>query len=93
MIVPVLCKTDIESEADFKVYITDIRSEADLIVYETANIWDAILPHVWCYTNNRSEADKLVSFTEMRWNADIVVFLTEIQSDGGWVNSGKSGLI
>ena len=90
---PILCKTDIASEADFKVYITEIRSEADLIVFETTNVWDAVLPHVWCYTINRSEADKLVSFTDGQWNADIVVFLTEIQSDGGWVNSGKSGLI
>ena len=90
---PVLCKTDIASEADFKVYITEIRSEADLIVYETMNIWDAVLPHVWCYTNNRSEADKLVSFTDGQWNADIVIYFTDIQSDGGWINSSKSGFI
>ncbi len=93
IIIPVFCKTDIENEADIKVYISEIRSEADIIVYETSNVWDAVLPHVWCYTNKRSEADKLVSFTDMRWNADIVIFLTEIQSDGGWINSGKSGLI
>lgn len=90
---PVLCKTDIASEADFKVYVSGIRSEADLIVFETTNIWDATSPHVWCYTNNRSEADKLVSFTDGQWNADIIIFLTDIQSDGGWVNSEKSGLI
>ena len=90
---PKFFKTDIESEANLKVYVTDIRSEADAVIHETANAWDAGVPLVWCYTDIRGEADRIVYFTDGQWNADLVVFRTDIQSDVEWINSGKSGLL
>jgi hypothetical protein len=90
---PKLFKTDIASEADLKVYVADIRSEAHLIVYETTDQWAATEPQIWCYTDIRSEADKIVHFTTMQWDADLVIYKTDIQSDAGWADSSKSGLL
>jgi hypothetical protein len=90
---PKLWKTDIASEANLKVFITDIRSEADLAVFETANPWDATESPIWCYTDIQSEADRIVYFAGSQWDADLVVFRTDIQSDAGWINSAKSGLL
>jgi hypothetical protein len=90
---PVLYKTDISSEADLKVFVADIRSEADLIVYETTDSWAATEPDVWCYTDIRGEAAKVVYFTTSHWEADLTIFKTDIQSDAGWVNTSKQGLV
>ena len=56
---PKLYRTDIESDADLKVFVTDIRSEAQLIVFETTSAWEATEGPIWCYTDIRSEADKV----------------------------------
>lgn len=90
---PVLYRTDIASEADLKVYVTDIRSEADLVVFETENHWDATAQEVWSYTDIRGEAQKVVHFTSDSWDADLKIFRTDIQSDAGWNDPGKSGLL
>ncbi len=90
---PKLFKTDISSAADLKVFVTDIRSEADLIVYETTSQWEATESQVWCYTDIQSEADKTVYFTAAQWEADLIIYKTDIQSDAGWVDSAKSGLL
>jgi hypothetical protein len=90
---PKLCKTDIASEADLKVFVTDIRSEADLVVYETTDAWAATESSIWCYTDIRSEADKVVFFTNMQFEADLTIYRTDVQSDAGWANSAKSGLL
>ena len=90
---PKLFKTDIASEANLKVFVTDIRSDAELIVYETTDAWAATESPIWCYTDIQSEADKIVYFTSSRWEADLAVFKTDIQSDAGWVDSSKSGLL
>lgn len=90
---PILFKTDIASDADLKVYVTDIRSDADLAIYETTSQWEASSSEIWYYTSIRSEAKKAVHFTSSKWDADLVVFRTNIQSDAGWINSGKSHLI
>lgn len=90
---PLFFRTDIESEADLKVFVTDIRSEADLVVYETGDRWDATVPEVWSYTDIRGEADRVVHFTEGSWNADLKIFRTDIRSDAGWNDPGKAGLI
>jgi hypothetical protein len=90
---PKLFKTDISSEADLKVFVTDIRSEADLIVYETTSQWEATESPIWCYTDIQSEADKIVHLTSSQWEADLVIFKTDVQSDAGWVDSSKSGLL
>jgi hypothetical protein len=76
-----------------KLHKTDIRSEADLIVYETQNQWEATEGPIWWYTDIQSEADKSVYFAEAKWDADIIVHKTDIQSDAGWVNSSKVGLL
>jgi hypothetical protein len=91
--VPKLFKTDIASDADLKVFVSDIRSEAHLIVYETTDQWAATEPQIWCYTDIRSEADKVVCFVSGQWDADLVIFKTDVQSDAGWVDSGKAGLL
>jgi hypothetical protein len=91
--VPSLFKTDIASEADLKVFVTDIRSEADLVVYETTDAWAATESPVWCYTNIQSEAEKVVFFTDGQWDADLVIYRTDVQSDAGWQDAGKSGLL
>lgn len=90
---PKLFRTDIASEADLKVFVTDIRSEADLVVYETTSQWEATEPQIWCYTDIRGEADKVVHFSDAQWDADLIIFKTDIQSDAGWLNSAKSGLL
>ncbi len=90
---PRLFKTDIPSEANLKVFVTDIRSEADLIIYETTDQWAATEAPIWCYTDIQSEADKIVHFTTSQWEADLVVYKTDVQSDAGWVNTGKAGLL
>ena len=76
-----------------RLFKTDISSEADLIVYETTSQWEATESHVWCYTNIQSEMDKSVYFTAAQWDADSIVYKTDVQSDAGWVNSVKSGLL
>ena len=93
VIMPKLFRTDIESEADLKVHVADIRSEADLVIFETTSAWEATEPQIWCYTDIRGEADKVVCFVSDRWNADLVVFRTDIQSDAGWNDSSKSGVL
>jgi hypothetical protein len=90
---PKVFKTDIASEADLKVFVTDIRSEADLIVYETTDEWAATESQVWCYTDIQSAADKVVYFTDGQWEADLTIYKTDVQSDAGWANSAKSGLL
>ncbi len=90
---PVLFKTDIASDADLKVHVTDIRTEAALVIYETTDRWAATEKPIWCYTDIRSEADKVVYFTDSAWEADLVVFKTDVQSDAGWVDSSKEGLL
>lgn len=90
---PKLFRTDIASEAELKVFVTDIRSEADLIIYETTSQWEATESPVWCYVDIQSEADKVVYFTGSQWEADLTVFRTDIQSDAGWSNSAKAGLL
>jgi hypothetical protein len=90
---PVLYKTDIAADADLKVCFTTIRSEADLIVYETSSAWEATEPQIWCYTEIRSEAARAVFITQSAFEADLIVFRTEIQSDAGWQNSGKAGVL
>lgn len=90
---PRFYKTDIESEADLKVFVTDIRSDAHLVVYETESSWEASDQKNWFYTDIRSEAEKVVYFTDSRWNADLMIYLTEIQSDAGWIDSSKDDLI
>ena len=93
IIMPKLFKTDIASDADLTVYVTDIRSEADLVVYETTSEWEATEAAVWCYTDIRTDADKVVHFADGAWNAQLVIFKTDVKSDAGWQNSGKSDLI
>ena len=90
---PVLYKTDISSDADLKVCLTDIRSEADLIVYESTSPWEATEPHIWCYTDIRSEASRVIYITKSPFESDLLVFRTDIQSDAGWQNSEKVGLL
>ena len=90
---PVMYRTDIESEADLKVFVTDIRSEADIVVFETTDSWSATEPQIWCYTDIRGEAGRIVFFTDGQWDADLTVFLTDIQSDAGWNDTSKSGLL
>jgi hypothetical protein len=90
---PKLFKTDIESEANLKVFVTDIRSDSDAVIHETENAWDAGVPLVWCYTDIPSEADRIVYFADSQWNADIVVFKTDIASDVEWINDGKAGVL
>lgn len=91
---PKLFKTDIESEADLKVYVTEIRSEADLVVYETENHWDAAgSQKIWSYTETKLEADRVVYFTESPWDAHLKIYLTEISTEAGWLNSTKDDLI
>jgi Tol biopolymer transport system component len=90
---PKLFKTDIAAEANLKVFVTDIRSEADLVVFETTSQWDATSAQVWCYTDIQSDADKIVFFADSQWDADIIIYKTDIQSDAGWQNSGKSDLL
>ena len=90
---PVLYKTDIPSDADLKICFTDIRSEADLIVFESASPWEAAEPQIWCYTDIRSEAAKAICLTDSVFDADLVVFKTDVQSDAGWQNSAKAGMI
>jgi len=75
------------------VFVTDIRSEADLIVYETTDQWAATEGSIWCYTDIQSEADKKVYFTDAQWDANLVIYKTDVQSDAGWVDSTKSGLL
>lgn len=90
---PVLYKTDIASDADLKVCLTDIRSEADLIVFESSSPWEATEAQIWCFTEIRSEAAKAVYITDSAFEADLIVFRTDIQSDAGWQNSGKAGVL
>lgn len=90
---PVLYRTDIESEADLKVFVTDVRSEAHLVVYETESRWEATVPEIWCYTDIRTEADRVVFFTDSEWNADLKIHRTDIQSDAGWLDHSRTGLI
>ncbi len=90
---PKLFKTDIASSADLKVFVADIRSEADLVIHETTDMWAATVAPVWCYTDIQSEADKTVCFVSSQWEADLIVFRTDIASDAGWQNDGKSGLL
>ncbi|MBN1316573.1 MAG: hypothetical protein JXA42_13940 [Anaerolineales bacterium] len=90
---PILFKTDIASEADLKVFVAGIRSEADLVVYETTDRWMATDDAIWCYTNIQGEADKIVYFVSAQWEADLIVFKTDIQSDAGWADSAKAGLL
>ena len=90
---PKFFKTNIESEADLKVFVTDIRSGAHAVIFETTSEWEATESTIWCYTNIRSEADKVVFFVDGAWNADIVVFKTDIQSDAEWLDSSKSRLL
>lgn len=89
----ILFKTDISSEADLKVFVTDIRSEAHLVVYETTSQWEATESQIWCYTDIRNEAGRIVYFCDAHWDADLVIFKTDIQSDAGWLDSSKSGLL
>lgn len=90
---PVLYKTDIAADADLKVCVTDIRSEADLVIYETSSNWEATEPQIWCYTDIRSEAARAVYFTDSAFEADLIIFRTDIQSDAGWQNSSKAGVL
>lgn len=90
---PILFKTDIASDADLKVHVTDIRSDADLAIYETSSQWEASGAAVWYYTGIRTEAARAVYFTSSKWDADLVVFRTTAQSDAGWINASKSGLL
>lgn len=97
---PKLWKTGIAAEADLKVFVTGIRSEADLVVYETlkgagptTDQWAVAEGPIWCYTDIQSEADKIVYFTDSQFEADLVVFKTDVQSDAGWQNSDRSGLL
>ncbi len=90
---PVLYKTDIAADADLKICFTDIRSEADLVAYESSSPWEAADAQVWCYTDIRSEAARAIFITDSPFEADLIVFRTDIQSDAGWQNSGKAGLL
>jgi hypothetical protein len=90
---PKLYRTRIASEAELKVFVTDVRSEADLVVYETQSQWEATEGPIWWYTDIQSEAEKTVCFSASQWDADIVIHTTDIQSDAGWVNSSKTGLL
>ncbi|HNY92785.1 MAG TPA: DUF6150 family protein [bacterium] len=90
---PVLYKTDIASDADLQVCFISIRAEADLVVFESSSAWEATESHIWCYTDIRSEANRVVYVTDSPFEADLLVFRTDIQSDAGWQNSGKSGLL
>lgn len=90
---PKLFRTDIASEANFKVFVTEIRSEADLVIYETGSPWEATESPIWCYVDIQSEADKVVYFTSSQWEADLTVFKTDIQSEVGWADSSKAGLL
>lgn len=85
--------TDIESDADLKVFVADIRSEAHLVVYETDSEWEATEQQIWAYTTIRSEADKVIYLTDGAWNADIVIFKTDIQSDAEWLDNSKAGIL
>ena len=87
---PKLYRTDIESEADLKVFVTDIRSDADLVIFETGNQWEATEARFWCYTNISSEADMTVHYTDSQWNADLTVYRTDVQSR---MQSGQPGEI
>jgi len=90
---PVLYKTDIASDADLQVCFISIRAEADLVVFESSSAWEATESHIWCYTDIRSEANRVVYVTDSPFEADLLVFRTDIQSDAGWQNSSKSGLL
>lgn len=90
---PKMFKTDIESDADLKVCVVDVRSDADLVIYETTSQWEATESTIWCYTDIRSDADKVICFVDGKWNADLSVFKTDVQSDAGWNDSSKSGLL
>ena len=90
---PRIYRTNIESEADLKILVTTIRSVADLVVYETASPWEATEPGIWCYVEVRGEAERVVHFTDAHWDADLVVFRTGVQSDAGWLNADRSGLL
>jgi hypothetical protein len=89
----ILYKTDISSEANLKVFITDIQSEADIIVFESQDRWAATEPQVWFTTDISSEAEKIVFYTSSKWEADLVAYRTDIQSEAGWQNSAKAGLL
>jgi hypothetical protein len=90
---PKLCKTEIASAADLKVFVTDIRSEADLVIHETTDSWAASAAPIWCYTDIQGEADKTVCFVASQFEADLIVYKTDIASDAGWQNGGKAGLL
>jgi hypothetical protein len=90
---PKLCKIDIASAADLKVFVTDIRSEADLVIHETTDRWAATEAPIWCYTDIQSEADKTVCFVASQWESDLVVYKTDIAADAGWQNDAKAGLL
>ncbi len=90
---PKLFKTDIASSADLKVFVTDIRSEADLVIFETTDMWAATESPIWCYTDIQGEADKTVCFVSSQWDADLVIYKTDVQSDAGWNNNDKAGLL
>lgn len=90
---PKIFITDIESDAELKVFVAEIRPEAHLVVFETTSQWEATEPQIWCYTDIRSEADKVVCFTGGAWNADLVIYRTDIQSDAGWQDSSREGLL
>ena len=90
---PKLFITDVPSAADVKVFTTDIRSDADLVIYETTDAWAATESPVWCYTEVQGEADKIICFVDSQWEADLTVFKTDVSSDAGWNNAGKSRLL
>lgn len=90
---PKLFITDVESDADLKVYVADIRGEAHLAVYETTSQWEATEPQIWAYSDIRSDAYKVIFFTDGAWNADLVIFKTDIQSDAGWLDSSREGVL
>ncbi|HNW58678.1 MAG TPA: DUF6150 family protein [bacterium] len=90
---PLLYKTDIAADADLKICFTSIRAEADLIVYESISAWEATEPQIWCYTDIRSEANRVVFITDSPFEADLLVLRTDVQSDAGWQNSVKAGLL
>ncbi|HOT97639.1 MAG TPA: DUF6150 family protein [bacterium] len=90
---PLLYKTDIAADADLKICFTEIRSEADLVAFESSSAWEATEPQIWCYTEIRSDAAKAIFITDSSYEAELLVFRTDIQSDAGWQNSGKAGLL
>jgi len=82
-----------EEECDVQIMIVADESECDLKVFFVDDVEKSSKPGCWFVCDFPEDAETKIFFTEDAAKTDIKIFIVEEESQAGWKNEKKRGIM